>query len=240
MATSKTALAKAKASKKSSKCSCKLKKIAILGAIFSVLYSVYFYVDRYILPTFFIFEPEVLHQIVKESIAPETNNITEIFVRITSQLKKHYGENINDFNTDDWMFNNAGGAMGSMFILHASVSEYMIFFGTATGTEGHTGVHMADDYFNIIYGEQWAHKLGDPLPEIYKPGDVHHLRRGVSKQYSMPTTCWALELAQGWIPAMLPFGFLDTFSSTLDIETIARTVYYTAKAMISSILKGKI
>lgn len=79
----------------------------------------------------------------------------------------------------------------------------------------------------------------------YETGSVHHLVRGEAKQYKFHEGGFALELAQGeslwllfgfrtddvdtkgWIPLMLPFGFGDGLSSTLDFPTLWQTTFLT-------------
>ena len=194
---------------------------------------------------FYIFSPEKLHAISQKAVAKHGNDTQAIFDEILVEL---HGDpalkpylNKNGVRTSfEWMFNNAGGAMGSMYLIHASITEYLIFFGSPVGTEGHTGRHTADDYFHILTGEERAYAAGALVPEIYGPGTQHHLRRGYVKQYMMPESgCFALELAQGWIPPMLPFGLADVIFSTLDFPSFAQTVWITAREMVGNLLIGK-
>ncbi|KAK0563819.1 C-8 sterol isomerase [Tilletia horrida] len=218
---------------------------ASLLPIAAVLYFVWGWLES-IKHQHYVFEPTKLHALVKDSLAAtrSLNSTDAIFDEILQRLNQDpkIARTLNKNSWKDeneWVFNNAGGAMGSMYIIHASITEYLIFFGTPIGTEGHTGRHTADDYFHILYGEQYAYAAGALTPEIYRPGDQHHLRRGYVKQYMMPETgCWALELAQGWIPPMMPFGLADTLFSTLDAPSFYRTVVITAREMLGNLLIG--
>ncbi|KAI9692748.1 MAG: C-8 sterol isomerase [Bogoriella megaspora] len=223
-----------------------MKRLISLSAVILFIALVWPQIER-IKSDFYVFDPIKVHQIAKDAVAANHANTTALFQDIHAKLYASDPKIARVLNKNpltlesEWMFNNAGGAMGAMYLLHASITEYLIFFGTPLGTEGHTGRHTADDYFFILSGEERAFPPGALEPEIYRPGEVHHLQRGNMKQYMMPESgCWALELAQGWIPPMLPFGFADTMFSTLDFPTFWRTVVITGREMLKSLLNGKI
>ncbi|KAI0403242.1 ERG2/sigma1 receptor-like protein [Xylaria palmicola] len=216
-----------------------LTTIAIVLGIFAPIVML---VERN-LESFYIFKMDELHDLAQRGIKAHGNDTGAIVNYIVSELGERHPHHVNAHRHDDpseWMFNNAGGAMGGMYLIHASVTEYLIIFGTAVGTEGHTGRHTADDYFHILAGEQWAYTPGDYAPEVFPAGAVHHLRRGTVKQYKMPEGCFALEYARGWIPPMLFFGFADGLSSTLDLPTLWRTTYITGREMIGNLALGKL
>ena len=62
-----------------------------------------------------------------------------IFDIVEQELRRRYGDHILDPVHKEWIFVNAGGWMGAMCVLHASVTEYLLFFGTAINTSGHSG-----------------------------------------------------------------------------------------------------
>jgi C-8 sterol isomerase len=183
----------------------------------------------------YIFDPEVLHTVAKGALALPIEARME---RIRSDLAERYPGHIQP--SLSWVFNVAGGSVGQMAVLHASITEYVIIFGTSIGTEGYSGRFAADDYFIIIEGEQWAFGEGDLERHVYRPGEMHHMPRWVARGYKMPDRCYALEYARGAIPLMLPFGLADAFSSTLDPVPVIQTMRVYGKAVVGSLLRGKI
>ncbi|KAI9040440.1 C-8 sterol isomerase ERG2 [Aspergillus affinis] len=201
---------------------------SILVTLLAALIGFYNYFESR-LEQFYIFDPSHLHDLSQRAIAAHGEDTRSIVNYIVAELEQKV-PSVHINKDEEWVFNNAGGAMGAMYIIHAS---------TAIGTEGHTGRHTADDYFNILQGTQLAYVPGSFEPEVYPAGSVHHLRRGEVKQYKMDKSCFALEYARGWIPPMLFFGYADTFSSTLDFPTLWATSRITGREMISNLFKGK-
>src|SRR5690606_5800536 len=183
----------------------------------------------------YIFDPDVLHSLVKDVVGQP---LPDMIAQLRRELPERYPGHI--LENTDWIFNNAGRAMGQMLVLHASITESIMIVGSSIGTEGHSGRFYASDYFYILEGEQWAYAEGDLERRVYRPGDLHVLPAGSVEGYRMPDRCYALEYARGIIPAMLPFGIADAMSSTLDVSSVARTFGVYTRAVVQNLVRGKI
>lgn len=131
--------------------------------ILTLAVSVFLGLDQ-IKDRFYIFDQNVLQQVAQKNIALYSHDSHLMMTKLAEDLAQEYPGHIR--LTEEWVFNNAGGAMGSMWILHGSLTEYLIIFGTPVGTEGHTGRFMADDYFIMLEGEQWAYNAGALTREV--------------------------------------------------------------------------
>ncbi len=72
-----------------------------------------------------IFEPALLHDVVRLALG---RPLPEMIERIAAELDRRYPGHI--AREHEWILNNAGGAMGQMLVLHASLTEYLIVLGS--------------------------------------------------------------------------------------------------------------
>lgn len=173
----------------------------------------------------YLFDPRVLRDIAKEAVKfPGTMDQKNEF--IIKRLAEEYPGHIR--TKTSWVYNNAGGAMGQMTLLHASLREYLILFGTAVGTEGHSGRYSAHVYDFVYEGEMWCTHQGLMKRMLFSNGKGAFLPAGLTKQYRIPDHAWMIEYGRGQesIITMLPFGLADTIISTLDFMVLFRTLFH--------------
>ena len=184
----------------------------------------------------YLFDPGQLHEIAQLGVGKPSRE--QMFRVVCDELKRRYPEHID--LTNPWIFNNAGGAMGQMKLLHCSLSEYIILFGTPIGTEGHSGRYRTEVHDFMLDGEMLCYHAGEFEPAVYRPGDAAYLGPDRAKGYAVRDHAWMLEYSRGPIPLMLPFGLADTIFSTLDRSTVARTMWQYGKLVAKELRQGKI
>lgn len=184
----------------------------------------------------FIFDPQVIHACVQSGLRPDLDDALDA---ITRALAERYPGLI-DQGPRDWIFNNAGGAMGQIHLLYASLTEYLLFFGTPVGTEGHSGRYDTEVYDVVIAGDMWTYYEGETTRTVHRPGEMAHLAGGRAKGYRLPDAGWMLEYSRGPIPTMLPFALADAVSSTLDLSSFGRTLGVYARHVIRSLRRRRI
>ena len=113
----------------SSSCSCSLTKVLTWIGILVALLSPIVYLIEQNLEKFYFLDPVELKDLTERGIAAHPNDTAGIVQYIVAELHEKYPKYINPRHDDpnEWFFNNAGGAMGSMYIIHSSKSSSLAF-----------------------------------------------------------------------------------------------------------------
>ena len=184
----------------------------------------------------YVFDPDRLKQIAASAGGKPFD---EMCRHVMAQCERAYPGYVT--TEPDWLFNLACGATGVMTLLHGSLTEYLIIFGSAVGTDAFSGRYHLDIWDFVITGEMWTYKenaVGTRV--ITKPGEGALLEKGMAKGYRILENTWMLEYGRGPVPTALPVGVAHSLVSGVDVKTVLRTFKSYGRATVRSLLKGKI
>lgn len=91
--------------------------LAVLALLTALLASVVWMLEQN-LDSFYVFDTDHLHDLARRSIEHHPDDMRAIVQYIVDELDEKTGGYVN--RHEEWVFNNAGGAMGGMYIIHAS------------------------------------------------------------------------------------------------------------------------
>ncbi|XP_057675292.1 sigma non-opioid intracellular receptor 1 [Corythoichthys intestinalis] len=156
----------------------------------------------------------------------------QAYSKLVVELRKRYPGHILPDEDLQWVFLNAGGFMGSMCVLHASLTEYVILFGTGIDTSGHSGRFWADISDTLVSGTFRRWKEGTTKTELFYPGDtvMHEMGEAAGVQWTAGT--WMVEYGRGFIPSTLSTALAETLFCTQDFVTLFYTFKVYGKAML--------
>jgi len=178
-----------------------------------------------------VFDPDTIHEAAMKGVGLPTPAMLEAIV---NGLQAAYPGKID--RSQPWLFSNSGGAMIQMKLLYASARELVMLFGSPVGTCGHSGRHRVDFYDTFTAGEVWYYGAGQLDRTAFGPGDRAILPKGQAVGFFVPDHFWGLEYARGPLGTMFPFGLADSFTSTLDVRTVAAVFKTFAKLNLRSLL----
>jgi len=183
-----------------------------------------------------VFDPDRLHEIARGVVGlPAREAVDEVVRRVAEAYPGHVDPK------PHWIFNVAAGATGVMAVLHGSLSEYLIVFGSPVGTEAYSGRYLLDIHDFVLCGQMWTYTQDEVIARVVTgPGERALLPRGQAKGFRILEDTWMLEYGRGIIPASLPTALSDILMGAFDVETVWDTLVTYGRLTVKELLRGKL
>jgi sigma non-opioid intracellular receptor len=174
-------------------------------------------------------DPDVLHKVAKQvvDLAPEGGELISTAIEL---LSAEYPDLI-DPTPGRWVGSKAGGILGKVRFLYFSPREYIVIFGTPTGTQGFSGRYKHVEIHKFLIAGQidsYDIESDDATATTILPGDYATMEKGHARGLTIHPGSFHIEYGRGAVVTTLPFAMVDTLFLSLEVESVRRsTVEFT-------------
>jgi hypothetical protein len=175
-------------------------------------------------------DPDVLGKVAKQVVGLPLES-GELITRAIEALADEYPDLI-DTTPGRWVGSKAGGILGKVRFLYFSPREYIVIFGSPTGTQGFSGRYKHVDVYKFLMAGQidWYDVESDDISAAtLLPGEHAHMARGQARGMTIHPGSWHIEYGRGAVATTLPFAMVDTLLVSLEFESVRRSTVEFAK-----------
>ncbi len=162
---------------------------------------------------------DVLHKVAKQVVGLPLEG-GELISRATRLLADEYPDLI-DSEPGRWVGSKAGGILGKVRFLYFTPREYVVIFGSPTGTQGFSGCYKHVEIHKFLMaGQIDSYDLESDaiVPMTLLPGEHTCLEKGRARGLTIHPGSWHIEYGRGAVVTTLPFAMVDTLLVSLELE----------------------
>lgn len=177
-------------------------------------------------------DPDVLEKVCKEVVGLQLD-ADELIAGAVGSLAAEYPDLI-DPAPGRWVGSKAGGILGKVRFLYFSPREYIVIFGSPTGTQGFSGRYKHVDIHKFLLAgriDSYDIESDDTEAATVLPGDHATLERGHARGLTIHPGSWHVEYGRGAVATTLPFAMVDTLLVSLEFESVRRSTVEFAKLL---------
>jgi hypothetical protein len=175
-------------------------------------------------------EPDVLHKVAKAVVGLPLEG-GEPITRAIELLADEYPDLI-DPEPGRWVGSKAGGILGKVRFLYFSPREYVVIFGSPTGTQGFSGRYKHVEIHKFLMAGQidsYDVESDETVLMTLLPGEHTCLEKGRARGLTIHPGSWHIEYGHGAVVTTLPFAMVDTLFVSLELESVRRSTVEFAK-----------
>jgi hypothetical protein len=166
-------------------------------------------------------DPEVLAGLASELVALQLPD-AELIPRAVELISAAYPDLV-DPVPGRWVGSKAGGILGKVRMLYFTPREYIVIFGTPTGTQGFSGRYKRVEIHKFLIAGQidsFDLESDDLTSMTLLPGQGTRMDKGRARGITIHPGSWHIEYGRGITATTLPFAMIDTLLLSLEFESV--------------------